>query len=153
MVQLANVPPNFTVMQKQPPNQGPQRLHPALGGMPKHLPLGFSAGQGNPNFVQGQGPSTTATTPGNSGAPQQQANQNVQHAGSQGAGPPQNQVQVSHEPRNMMQPGLMENHGNMNKHPSASSGVPQLNVGNMQGQPQQGPPSQLMGMHQQIVSS
>lgn len=49
--------------------------------MPKRLPPGFSAGQANPNFMQGQVPSTTATTPGNSGAHQLQANQNVQHAG------------------------------------------------------------------------
>lgn len=55
--------------------------------MPKRLPPGFSAGQANPNFMQGQVPSTTATTPGNSGAPQLQANQSVQHAGGQGAGP------------------------------------------------------------------
>ncbi|XP_058895006.1 nuclear receptor coactivator 6 isoform X10 [Kogia breviceps] len=122
-------------------------------GMPKRLPPGFSAGQANPNFMQGQVPSTTATTPGNSGAPQLQANQNVQHAGGQGAGPPQNQMQVSHGPPNMMQPSLMGIHGNMNNQQAGSSGVPQVNLGNMQGQPQQGPPSQLMSMHQQIVPS
>ncbi|XP_034862053.1 nuclear receptor coactivator 6 isoform X2 [Mirounga leonina] len=153
MVQQGNVPPNFMVMQQQPPNQGPQSLHPGLGGMPKRLPPGFSAGQANPNFMQGQVPSTTATTPGNSGAPQLQANQNVQHAGGQGAGPPQNQMQVSHGPPNMMQPSLMGIHGNMNSQQAGSSGVPQVNLGNMQGQPQQGPPSQLMSMHQQIVPS
>ncbi|OWK02943.1 hypothetical protein Celaphus_00007913 [Cervus elaphus hippelaphus] len=153
MVQQGNVPPNFMVMQQQPPNQGPQSLHPGLGGMPKRLPPGFSAGQANPNFMQGQVPSTTATTPGNSGAPQLQANQNVQHAGGQGAGPPQNQMQVSHGPPNMMQPSLMGIHGNMNNQQAGSSGVPQVNLGNMQGQPQQGPPSQLMSMHQQIVPS
>lgn len=49
--------------------------------MPKRLPPGFSAGQANPNFMQGQVPSTTTATPGSSGAPQLQANQNVQHAG------------------------------------------------------------------------
>ncbi|XP_064331818.1 nuclear receptor coactivator 6 isoform X5 [Camelus dromedarius] len=141
MVQQGNVPPNFMVMQQQPPNQGPQSLHPGLGG------------QANPNFMQGQVPSTTATTPGNSGAPQLQANQNVQHAGGQGAGPPQNQMQVSHGPPNMMQPSLMGIHGNMNSQQAGSSGVPQVNLGNMQGQPQQGPPSQLMSMHQQIVPS
>lgn len=32
MVQQGNVPPNFMVMQQQPPNQGPQSLHPGLGG-------------------------------------------------------------------------------------------------------------------------
>ncbi|XP_032276070.1 nuclear receptor coactivator 6 isoform X4 [Phoca vitulina] len=153
MVQQGNVPPNFMVMQQQPPNQGPQSLHPGLGGMPKRLPPGFSAGQANPNFMQGQVPSTTATTPGNSGAPQLQANQNVQHAGGQGTGPPQNQMQVSHGPPNMMQPSLMGIHGNMNSQQAGSSGVPQVNLGNMQGQPQQGPPSQLMSMHQQIVPS
>ncbi|KAM9249601.1 nuclear receptor coactivator 6 isoform 1-T1 [Dugong dugon] len=153
VVQQGNVPPNFMVMQQQPPNQGPQSLHPGLGGMPKRLPPGFSAGQTNPNFMQGQVPSTTATTPGNSGAPQLQANQNVQHAGGQGSGPPQNQMQVSHGPPSMMQPSLMGIHGNMNNQQAGSSGVPQVNMGNIQGQPQQGPPSQLMGMHQQIVPS
>uniref|UniRef100_G3U3W0 Nuclear receptor coactivator 6 n=1 Tax=Loxodonta africana TaxID=9785 RepID=G3U3W0_LOXAF len=153
MVQQGNVPPNFMVMQQQPPNQGPQSLHPGLGGMPKRLPPGFSAGQANPNFMQGQVPSTTATTPGNSGAPQLQANQNVQHAGGQGSGPPQNQMQVSHGPPSMMQPSLMGIHGNMNNQQAGSSGVPQVNLGNIQGQPQQGPPSQLMGMHQQVVPS
>ncbi|XP_053429445.1 nuclear receptor coactivator 6 isoform X3 [Nycticebus coucang] len=141
MVQQGNVPPNFMVMQQQPPNQGPQSLHPGLGG------------QANSNFMQGQVPSTTATTPGNSGAPQLQANQNVQHSGGQGAGPPQNQMQVSHGPPNMMQPSLMGIHGNMNSQQAGNSGVPQVNLGNMQGQPQPGPPSQLMGMHQQIVPS
>ncbi|ELW69582.1 Nuclear receptor coactivator 6 [Tupaia chinensis] len=104
MVQQGNVPPNFMVMQQQPPNQGPQSLHPGLGG-------------------------------------------------GQGAGPPQNQMQVSHGPPNMMQPSLMGIHGNMNNQQAGSSGVPQVNLGNMQGQPQQGPPSQLMGMHQPIVPS
>nr|XP_030686692.1 nuclear receptor coactivator 6 isoform X7 [Globicephala melas] len=132
----------------------PRTPRPASqSGMPKRLPPGFSAGQANPNFMQGQVPSTTATTPGNSGAPQLQANQNVQHAGGQGAGPPQNQMQVSHGPPNMMQPSLMGIHGNMNNQQAGSSGVPQVNLGNMQGQPQQGPPSQLMSMHQQIVPS
>lgn len=32
MVQQGNMPPNFMVMQQQPPNQGPQSLHPGLGG-------------------------------------------------------------------------------------------------------------------------
>ncbi|XP_036868792.2 nuclear receptor coactivator 6 isoform X2 [Manis javanica] len=145
--------PSFLVMPPQSPAQGPQGLHPGLGGMPKRLPPGFSAGQANPNFMQGQVPSTTTTTPGNSGALQLQANQNVQHAGGQGAGPPQNQIQVSHGPPNMMQPSLMGIHGNMNNQQAGSAGVPQVNLSNMQGQPQQGPPSQLMSMHQQIVPS
>lgn len=62
-------------------------------------------------------------------------------------------MQVSHGPPNMMQPSLMGIHGNINNQPAGSSGVPQVALGNMQGQPQQGPPSQLMGMHQQIVPS
>ncbi|EHA98828.1 Nuclear receptor coactivator 6 [Heterocephalus glaber] len=41
----------------------------------------------------------------------------------------------------------------MTNQPAGSSAVPQVNLGNMQGQPQQGPPSQLMGMHQNIVPS
>lgn len=62
-------------------------------------------------------------------------------------------MQVSHGPPNMMQPSLMGIHGNINNQQAGSSGVPQVTLGSMQGQPQQGPPSQLMGMHQQIVPS
>ncbi|XP_071429324.1 nuclear receptor coactivator 6 isoform X2 [Pithys albifrons albifrons] len=102
LVQQGNVPPNFMVMQQQ--NQGPQGLHPGLGG-------------------------------------------------GQGSGPPQTQLQAAHGPPNMMQTNLMGLHGNMNNQQAGAAGVPQVNMGNMQGQPQQGPQSQLMGMHQQIVSS
>ncbi|KAM8798233.1 nuclear receptor coactivator 6 [Eudromia elegans] len=151
MVQQGNVPPNFMVMQQQ--NQGPQGLHPGLGGMPKRLPPGFPAGQANQSFLQSQVPSTAPGTPGSSGAPQLQSSQNVQHPGGQGSGPPQNQMQAPHGPPNMMQTNLMGLHGNMNNQQAGASGVPQVNMGNMQGQPQQGPQSQLMGMHQQIVSS
>ncbi|XP_065610380.1 nuclear receptor coactivator 6 isoform X3 [Cyrtonyx montezumae] len=151
MVQQGNVPPNFMVMQQQ--NQGPQGLHPGLGGMPKRLPPGFPAGQANQSFMQGQVPSTAPGTPVNSGAPQLQTSQNVQHTGGQGSGPPQNQMQAPHGPPNMMQTNLMGLHGNMNNQQAGTSGVPQVNMGNIQGQPQQGPQSQLMGMHQQIVSS
>ncbi|XP_044842445.1 nuclear receptor coactivator 6 isoform X2 [Mauremys mutica] len=151
MVQQGNVPPNFMVMQQQ--NQGPQGLHPGLGGMPKRLPPGFPGGQTNQNFMQSQVPSTAPGTPVNSGAPQLQTSQNVQHAGGQGSGPPQNQMQVPHGPPNMMQTSLMGLHGNINNQQAGASGVSQVNMGNMQGQPQQGPQSQLMGMHQQIVSS
>ncbi|XP_050169420.1 nuclear receptor coactivator 6 isoform X3 [Myiozetetes cayanensis] len=151
MVQQGNVPPNFMVMQQQ--NQGPQGLHPGLGGMPKRLPPGFPAGQANQNFLQGQVPSTAPGTAGNSGAPQLQTSQNVQHTGGQGSGPPQTQMQAAHGPPNMMQTNLMGLHGNMNNQQTGATGVPQVNMGNMQGQPQQGPQSQLMGMHQQIVSS
>ncbi|XP_069727805.1 nuclear receptor coactivator 6 isoform X2 [Phaenicophaeus curvirostris] len=150
MVQQGNVPPNFMVMQQQ--NQG-QVLHPGLGGMPKRLPPGFPAGQANQNFMQGQVPSTAPGTPVNSGAAQLQTNQNVQHTGGQGSGPPQSQMQAPHGPPNMMQTNLMGLHGNMNNQQAGASGVPQVNMGNIQGQPQQGPQSQLMGMHQQIVSS
>ncbi|XP_058706257.1 nuclear receptor coactivator 6 isoform X6 [Poecile atricapillus] len=122
-------------------------------GMPKRLPPGFPAGQANQNFLQGQVPSTAPGTPGNSGAPQLQTSQNVQHTGGQGSGPPQTQMQAAHGPPNMMQTNLMGLHGNMNNQQAGASGVPQVNMGNMQGQPQQGPQSQLMGMHQQIVSS
>ncbi|KAJ7395861.1 Nuclear receptor coactivator 6 [Pitangus sulphuratus] len=151
MVQQGNVPPNFMVMQQQ--NQGPQGLHPGLGGMPKRLPPGFPAGQANQNFLQGQVPSTAPGTAGNGGAPQLQSSQNVQHTGGQGSGPPQTQMQAAHGPPNMMQTNLMGLHGNMNNQQTGATGVPQVNMGNMQGQPQQGPQSQLMGMHQQIVSS
>ncbi|KAM6378195.1 nuclear receptor coactivator 6 isoform 5-T7 [Pluvialis apricaria] len=122
-------------------------------GMPKRLPPGFPAGQANQNFMQGQVPSTAPGTPVNSGAPQLQTSQNVQHTGGQGSGPPQNQMQAPHAPPNMMQTNLMGLHGNMNNQQAGASGVPQVNMGNIQGQPQQGPQSQLMGMHQQIVSS
>ncbi|NWT21927.1 NCOA6 protein, partial [Cardinalis cardinalis] len=122
-------------------------------GMPKRLPPGFPAGQANQNFLQGQVPSTAPGTPGNSGAPQLPAGQSVQHSGGQGSGPPQTQMQAAHGPPNMMQTNLMGLHGNMNNQQAGASGVPQVNMGNMQGQPQQGPQSQLMGMHQQIVSS
>ncbi|XP_074461884.1 nuclear receptor coactivator 6 isoform X8 [Larus michahellis] len=122
-------------------------------GMPKRLPPGFPAGQTNQNFMQGQVPSTAPGTAGNSGAPQLQTSQNVQHTGGQGSGPPQNQMQAPHGPPNMMQTNLMGLHGNLNNQQAGASGVPQVNMGNMQGQPQQGPQSQLMGMHQQIVSS
>ncbi|KAM6404553.1 nuclear receptor coactivator 6 isoform 2-T2 [Rhynochetos jubatus] len=151
MVQQGNVPPNFMVMQQQ--NQGPQGLHPGLGGMPKRLPPGFPAGQANQNFMQGQVPSTAPGTPVNSGAPQLQTSQSVQHTGGQGSGPPQNQMQAPHGPPNMMQTNLMGLHGNMNNQQAGASGVPQVNMGSIQGQAQQGPQSQLMGMHQQIVSS
>ncbi|KAM6054038.1 nuclear receptor coactivator 6 isoform 7-T9 [Chlamydotis macqueenii] len=122
-------------------------------GMAKRLPAGFPAGQANQNFMQGQVPSTAPGTSVNSGAPQLQTSQNVQHTGGQGSGPPQNQMQAPHGPPNMMQTNLMGLHGNMNNQQAGASGVPQVNMGNIQGQPQQGPQSQLMGMHQQIVSS
>ncbi|NWY05014.1 NCOA6 protein, partial [Nothoprocta ornata] len=122
-------------------------------GMPKRLPPGFPAAQANQNFLQSQAPSTAPGTPGSSGASQLPSSQNVQHAGGQGSGPPQNQMQAPHGPPNMMQTNLMGLHGNMNNQQAGASGVPQVNMGNMQGQPQQGPQSQLMGMHQQIVSS
>ncbi|XP_074776635.1 nuclear receptor coactivator 6 isoform X6 [Athene noctua] len=124
-----------------------------IEGMPKRLPPGFPAGQANQNFMQGQVPSTAPGAPVNSGAPQLQTSQNVQHTGGQGSGPPQNQMQAPHGPPNMMQTNLMGLHGNMNNQQAGASGVPQVNMGNIQGQPQQGPQSQLMGMHQQIVSS
>ncbi|KFV89673.1 Nuclear receptor coactivator 6, partial [Eurypyga helias] len=73
--------------------------------------------------------------------------------GGQGSGPPQNQMQTPHGPPNMMQTNLMGLHGNMNNQQAGASGVPQVNMGSIPGQPQQGPQSQLMGMHQQIVSS
>nr|XP_020656752.1 nuclear receptor coactivator 6 [Pogona vitticeps]XP_020656753.1 nuclear receptor coactivator 6 [Pogona vitticeps] len=151
MVQQGNVPPNFMVMQQQ--NQAPQGLHPGLGGIPKRLPPGFSAGQANQNFMQGQVPSTAPGTSANGGTPQLQTSQGVQHTGGQGNGLPQNQMQVQHGPSNMMQTNLMGLHGSMNNQQTSTSGVPQVNLGNMQGQTPQGPQSQLMGMHQQIVSS
>ncbi|NWU99322.1 NCOA6 protein, partial [Upupa epops] len=122
-------------------------------GMPKRLPPGFPAGQANQNFMQGQVPSTAPGAAVNSGAPQLPAGQAVQHAGGQGSGPPQNQLQAPHGPPNMMQTNLLGLHGNMSNQQAGAGAVPQVNMGSMQGQPQQGPQSQLMGMHQQIVSS
>ncbi|XP_048351897.1 nuclear receptor coactivator 6 isoform X2 [Sphaerodactylus townsendi] len=151
MVQQGTVPPNFMVIQQQ--NQGPQGLHPGLGGMPKRLPPGFPAGQTNQNFMQSPVPSTAPGTPANSGTSQLQTSQSVQHTGGQGNGPSQSQMQVQHGPPNMMQTNLMGLHGNINNQQAGSSGVPQVNMGNMQGQTPQGPQSQLMGMHQQTVSS
>ncbi|KAL8179353.1 UNVERIFIED_CONTAM: hypothetical protein K2H54_064586 [Gekko kuhli] len=151
MVQQGSVPPNFMVMQQQ--NQGPQGLHPGLGGIPKRLPPGFPAGQTNQNFMQSPVPSTAPGTPANSGTSQLQTSQSVQHTGGQGSGPSQSQMQVQHGPPNMMQTNLMGLHGNISNQQIGSSGVPQVNLGNMQGQPPQGPQSQLMGMHQQVVSS
>ncbi|XP_029469250.1 nuclear receptor coactivator 6 isoform X2 [Rhinatrema bivittatum] len=148
VAQQGNIPPNFMVMQQQ--SQGPQGLHSSLGGMPKRLPPGFSAGQTNPSYMQGQVPSTVPGTPVNGGAPQLQANQNVQHPGGQAAGPPPNQM---HGASNMMQTSLMGLHGNINNQQAGTGGVPQVNMSSIQGQPQQGPQSQLMGIHQQIVSS
>ncbi|XP_030066950.1 nuclear receptor coactivator 6 isoform X2 [Microcaecilia unicolor] len=146
VAQQGNMPPNFMVMQQQ--NQGPQTLHSNLGGMPKRLPPGFAAGQSNQNYMQGQ-VSSAPGTPVNAGAPQLQTNHNLQHPGQAG-GPSQNQM---HGPPNMMQTSLMGLHGNMSSQQAGTGGVPQVNMSSMQGQPQQGPQSQLMGIHQQIVSS
>ncbi|XP_062445395.1 nuclear receptor coactivator 6 isoform X5 [Rhea pennata] len=153
MSQSGNVPSSMiasgasTELQPRTPRPSSQP------GMPKRLPPGFPAGQANQNFMQSQVPSTAPGTPVNSGAPQLQTSQNVQHAGGQGSGPSQNQMQAPHGPPNMMQTNLMGLHGNMNNQQAGASGVPQVNMANMQGQPQQGPQSQLMGMHQQIASS
>ncbi|XP_066834493.1 nuclear receptor coactivator 6 isoform X3 [Anser cygnoides] len=153
MSQSGNVPSSMvasgasTELQPRTPRPSSQP------GMPKRLPPGFPSGQANQSFMQGQVPSTAPGTPVNSGAPQLQTSQTVQHAGGQGSGPPQNQMQAPHGPPNMMQTNLMGLHGTMNNQQTGASGVPQVNMGNIQGQPQQGPQSQLMGMHQQIVSS
>lgn len=79
--------------------------------------------------------------------------------GGQGAGPPQNQMwvshrpQMSHRPPYMMQGGLMRIRGNTNNQQAGSSGVSWVNMCKMQGHSQQDPPSQLMSKHQWIVSS
>lgn len=52
-----------------------------------------------------------------------------------------------------MPTNLIGLHGNVNSQQTNANGVPQVNISNMQGQPPQGPQSQLMGMHQQIISS
>ncbi|NXS91778.1 NCOA6 protein, partial [Jacana jacana] len=122
-------------------------------GMPKRLPPGFPAGQASQNFMPGQVPSSAPGPAGSSGAAQLQSSPSVQHTGGQGSGPPPNQMQAPHGPPSMMQTNLMGLHGNMNNQQAGASGVPAVNMGNMPGQPQQGPQSQLMGMHQQIVSS
>ncbi|XP_035200204.1 nuclear receptor coactivator 6 isoform X5 [Oxyura jamaicensis] len=153
MSQSGNVPSSMvasgasTELQPRTPRPSSQP------GMPKRLPPGFPSGQANQSFMQGQVPSTAPGTQVNSGTPQLQTSQTVQHAGGQGSGPPQNQMQAPHGPPNMMQTNLMGLHGNMNNQQAGASGVPQVNMGSIQGQPQQGPQSQLMGMHQQIVSS
>ncbi|XP_044155412.1 LOW QUALITY PROTEIN: nuclear receptor coactivator 6 [Bufo gargarizans] len=137
---------NFMMQQ----NQGPQNIHT---GVPKRLPPGFPPGQGNANFLQGQTPPSTAGSPANSGATQPQTNTAGQPTGGQTNGSSHSQMQGSHGGPNLMQTNLMGLHNNLNNQQPGGGGVGQVNIGGLHGQPQQGPQSQILGMHQQIISS
>ncbi|XP_048464165.1 nuclear receptor coactivator 6 isoform X3 [Rhincodon typus] len=147
VVQQGNVPPGF-MMQA---NQVAQSSHSGIGSMPKRLPPTFPPGQPNQIFTQAQiNQAVASATSMNSGILQAQPNQNVQHTGGPNNATSQNPMNVqSHGPPNVMQANLVGLHGNLNTQQSIS--VPQVNVGNVQGQ--QGPQSQFIGMHQQIAPS
>ncbi|XP_073539879.1 nuclear receptor coactivator 6 isoform X2 [Phyllobates terribilis] len=137
---------NFMMQQ----NQGPQNIHT---GVPKRLPQGFPAGQTNANFLQGQTPSSAAGSPANIGVAQPQANTAGQATGSQTNGASHSQMQGSHGGPNLMQTNLIGLHNNLNAQQPSGGGVSQVNIGGLHGQPQQGAQSQILGMHQQIISS
>ncbi|XP_069808246.1 nuclear receptor coactivator 6 isoform X2 [Dendropsophus ebraccatus] len=140
-------PGNFMMQQ----NQGPQIIHT---GVPKRLPSGFPAGQTNANFLQGQTPPSAAGSPANSAAAAQpQTNPSGQAAGGQTNGSSHNQMQGAHGGPNLMQANLIGLHNNLNNQQTGGGGVNQVNIGGLHGQPQQGPQSQILGMHQQIISS
>lgn len=77
----------------------------------------------------------------------------VSFLGGQTNGSSHNQMQGSHGGPNMMQTSLIGLHNNMNNQQPSGSGVSQVNIGGLHGQPQQGQQSQILGMHQQIISS
>ncbi|XP_069608028.1 nuclear receptor coactivator 6 isoform X1 [Ranitomeya imitator] len=135
---------NFMMQQ----NQGPQNIH---AGVPKRLPPGFPAGQTNANFLQGQTPPSAAGSPANSGVAQPQANTAGQPTGGQTNGGSHSQMQGGGP--NMMQTNLIGLHNNLNAQQTSGGGVSQVNIGGLHGQPQQGAQSQILGMHQQIISS
>ncbi|XP_048406021.1 nuclear receptor coactivator 6 isoform X3 [Stegostoma tigrinum] len=147
VVQQGNVPAGF-MMQA---NQVAQSSHSGIGSMPKRLPPTFPPGQPNQIFTQAQiNQAVASATSMNSGILQAQPNQNVQHTGGPNNATSQNPMNVqSHGPPNVMQANLVGLHGNLNNQQSIS--VPQVNVGNVQGQ--QGPQSPFIGMHQQIAPS
>ncbi|XP_018411685.1 PREDICTED: nuclear receptor coactivator 6 [Nanorana parkeri] len=131
-------------------NQGPQGIH---AGVPKRLPPVFTAGQTNANFLQGQTPPSTAGSPTNGATAQQQVTAAGQGAGGQANGSSHGQLQGSHGGTNVMQTNLIGLHNNLNNLQTSGSGVSQVNIGGMHSQAQQGPQSQMLGMHQQIISS
>ncbi|XP_073411518.1 nuclear receptor coactivator 6 isoform X2 [Dendrobates tinctorius] len=135
---------NFMMQQ----TQGPQNLHT---GVPKRLPPGFPAGQTNTNFLQGQTPPSAAGSPANSGGAQPQANTAGQATGGQTNGASHSQMQGGGP--NLMQTSLIGLHNNLNAQQTSGGGVNQVNIGGLHGQPQQGAQSQILGMHQQIISS
>ncbi|XP_075033669.1 nuclear receptor coactivator 6 isoform X2 [Mixophyes fleayi] len=142
MMQQGNAAGNFMMQQ----NQGPQNIHT---GVLKRLPPGFPAGQTNANFLQGQTPPSAAGSPANGGGAQQQGNTSGQGTG-QTNGSSHSQMQGSHGGPNLMQTNLIGLHNNQQ---TSGSGVGQVNIGGLHGQVQQGPQSQILGMHQQLISS
>ncbi|KAM8947389.1 nuclear receptor coactivator 6 [Pelodytes ibericus] len=148
MMPQGNAAGNFMMQHTQ--QQGPQGMH---AGVPKRLPPGFPSGQGNANFMQGQTPLSVAGSPVNGGTLQQQGTVIGQGTGGQANGSSHNQMQASHGGPNLMQTNLMGLHSNLNNQQAGGSGVNQVNISGLHTQAQQGPQSQLMGMHQQIISS
>ncbi|XP_072259805.1 nuclear receptor coactivator 6 [Pyxicephalus adspersus] len=141
-----STPGNFMMQQ----NQGPQGIH---AGVAKRLLPGFPAGQANANFLQGQTPPSTAGSPTNSSTAQQQVTATGQGPVGQTNGSSHGQLQGSHGGANVMQTNLIGLHNNLNNQQTSGSGVNQVNIGGLHGQAQQGPQSQILGMHQQIISS
>ncbi|KAG9473878.1 nuclear receptor coactivator 6 isoform X2 [Eleutherodactylus coqui] len=137
---------NFMMQQ----NQGPQNIHT---GVPKRLPPGFPAGQTNANFLQGQTPPSAAGSPANGGVIQTQTNPAGQATGVQTNGSSHNQMQGSHAGPNLMQTNLIGLQNNLNNQQPSGGAVSQINIGGLHSQPQQGSQSQIIGMHQQIISS
>ncbi|XP_063816311.1 nuclear receptor coactivator 6 [Pseudophryne corroboree] len=143
MMQQGNAAGNFMMQQ----NQGPQNIHT---GVLKRLPPGFAAGQANANFLQAQTPPSAAGSPANGGAAQQQGNSSGQGSGGQANGSSHSQMQGSHVGPNLMQANLIGLHNNQQ---TSGGGANQVNMGGLHGQSQQGAQSQILGMHQQIISS
>ncbi|KAM9296477.1 nuclear receptor coactivator 6 [Gastrophryne carolinensis] len=137
---------NFMMQQ----NPGPQGIHT---GVPKRLPPGFPTGQTNAGFLQGQTPPNTAGSPANGGTVQQQATPTSQGTGGQSNGSSHGQLQGTHGGQNLMQANIIGLHNSLNNQQTSGSGVSQVNISGLHSQAQQGPQSQILGMHQQIISS
>ncbi|XP_053569842.1 nuclear receptor coactivator 6 isoform X2 [Bombina bombina] len=150
LISHVNAGGNFMMQQVQQQSQGPQGMH---AGVSKRLPPNFASGQANANFMQGQTPPSATGSPANGGAQQQLGNGNGQGTGGQTNGSSHNQMQASHGGPSLMQTNLMGLHSNLNNQLAGGSGMNQINMVGLHGQPQQGPQSQLLGMHQQIISS
>ncbi|KAM4691282.1 nuclear receptor coactivator 6 [Rhinophrynus dorsalis] len=150
MITQGNAAGSFMMQQAQQQSQGPQVIH---AGVTKRLPPGFQAGQANANFLQGQTPPSASGSPANGGTLQQQGTPSGQGAGGQANGSSHSQIQGSHGGANLMQTNLMGLHSSMNNQQAGGSGVGQINMNSLPGQTQQGQQSQLLGMHQQILSS